>query len=278
MSEEHDEGVARVAEEPQHDGGAEHLRHEEEVAPVVDQVAKPLLGADELGDDDDEERERHAEADPGEDLRKRRRQDDAEEELTTAGAQAGGGAQQERGHLLNPVDHRSQNEPGPREENRIEEVEEHDEPGREAPQEEKRENGAETQHECASPRQQRSAESPLHQVRHRAHGTSPWWTYHARGARSRQPAPEPAIIGERRTMTADSRTTVGLLHPGDMGSAVGATLLAGGARVLWASEGRSAATRGSTPPDRTRWRSRHCSAPARWRPSSSTRLRARRRP
>jgi 3-hydroxyisobutyrate dehydrogenase-like beta-hydroxyacid dehydrogenase len=44
-------------------------------------------------------------------------------------------------------------------------------------------------------------------------------------------------------MTADSRTTVGLLHPGDMGSAVGATLLAGGARVLWASEGRSAATR-----------------------------------
>src|SRR5207253_9178812 len=44
-------------------------------------------------------------------------------------------------------------------------------------------------------------------------------------------------------MTADSRTTVGLLHPGDRGSAVGATLLAGGARVLWASEGRSAATR-----------------------------------
>src|SRR5439155_26114588 len=100
------------------------------------------------------------------------------------------------------LEHRSQNEPGPREENRIEEVEEHDEPGREAPQEEKRENGAETQHECASPRQQRSAESPLHQVRHRAHGTSPWWTYHARGGRLRQPAPEPAIIGERRTMTA----------------------------------------------------------------------------
>ena len=37
--------------------------------------------------------------------------------------------------------------------------------------------------------------------------------------------------------------TVGLLHPGEMGSAVGATLVAGGARVLWASEGRSAATR-----------------------------------
>jgi 3-hydroxyisobutyrate dehydrogenase-like beta-hydroxyacid dehydrogenase len=37
--------------------------------------------------------------------------------------------------------------------------------------------------------------------------------------------------------------TVGLLHPGEMGSAVGATLVGGRARVLWASEGRSAATR-----------------------------------
>ena len=37
--------------------------------------------------------------------------------------------------------------------------------------------------------------------------------------------------------------TVGLLHPGEMGSAVGATLVAGGARVLWASEGRSEATK-----------------------------------
>jgi len=44
-------------------------------------------------------------------------------------------------------------------------------------------------------------------------------------------------------MTTESRTTVGLLHPGDMGSAVGATVVAGGARVLWASAGRSAATR-----------------------------------
>ena len=44
-------------------------------------------------------------------------------------------------------------------------------------------------------------------------------------------------------MTAESSTTVGLLHPGDMGAAVGATAVAGGARVLWASEGRSAATR-----------------------------------
>ena len=37
--------------------------------------------------------------------------------------------------------------------------------------------------------------------------------------------------------------TVGLLHPGEMGSAVGATLVAGGARVLWASDGRSESTR-----------------------------------
>ncbi len=38
-------------------------------------------------------------------------------------------------------------------------------------------------------------------------------------------------------------TTVGLLHPGEMGSAVGAAARAGGARVLWASAGRGAATR-----------------------------------
>jgi 3-hydroxyisobutyrate dehydrogenase-like beta-hydroxyacid dehydrogenase len=38
-------------------------------------------------------------------------------------------------------------------------------------------------------------------------------------------------------------TTVGLLHPGDMGGVVGACAVAAGARVLWASEGRSPATR-----------------------------------
>ncbi len=37
--------------------------------------------------------------------------------------------------------------------------------------------------------------------------------------------------------------TVGLLHPGEMGATVGATVGAGGAPVLWASEGRSPATR-----------------------------------
>jgi Domain of unknown function (DUF1932) len=36
---------------------------------------------------------------------------------------------------------------------------------------------------------------------------------------------------------------VGLLHPGEMGSAVGLVLQANGHEVLWASEGRSAATR-----------------------------------
>lgn len=37
--------------------------------------------------------------------------------------------------------------------------------------------------------------------------------------------------------------TVGLLHPGEMGSAIGELLQGAGARVLWASEGRSQATR-----------------------------------
>ena len=37
--------------------------------------------------------------------------------------------------------------------------------------------------------------------------------------------------------------TVGLLHPGEMGAAVGAELVAGGHHVLWASEGRSPETR-----------------------------------
>jgi 3-hydroxyisobutyrate dehydrogenase-like beta-hydroxyacid dehydrogenase len=39
-------------------------------------------------------------------------------------------------------------------------------------------------------------------------------------------------------------TTIGLLHPGEMGAAVGASARADGARVLWAGEGRGAATRG----------------------------------
>src|SRR5437870_2868587 len=38
-------------------------------------------------------------------------------------------------------------------------------------------------------------------------------------------------------------TTIAMLHPGEMGSAVGACLARGGHRVLWAAEGRSAATR-----------------------------------
>ena len=38
-------------------------------------------------------------------------------------------------------------------------------------------------------------------------------------------------------------TTVGLLHPGQMGASVGACAREGGARVLWVSEGRSDQTR-----------------------------------
>ncbi len=44
-------------------------------------------------------------------------------------------------------------------------------------------------------------------------------------------------------MSAESRITVGLLHPGEMGAAVGATVVAGGMPCLWASAARSAATR-----------------------------------
>src|SRR2546430_13733732 len=44
------------------DGRAQHLRDQEEVAPVVDQIAEAVLGADELRDHDDEERQRQPEA------------------------------------------------------------------------------------------------------------------------------------------------------------------------------------------------------------------------
>ena len=37
-------------------------------------------------------------------------------------------------------------------------------------------------------------------------------------------------------------TTIGLLHPGEMGASVGRAARANGARVLWASEGRSTDT------------------------------------
>jgi 3-hydroxyisobutyrate dehydrogenase-like beta-hydroxyacid dehydrogenase len=39
-----------------------------------------------------------------------------------------------------------------------------------------------------------------------------------------------------------SPTTIGIVHPGEMGAAVGASLVRAGRRVLWASEGRSAET------------------------------------
>ena len=40
-----------------------------------------------------------------------------------------------------------------------------------------------------------------------------------------------------------TETTIGLLHPGEMGAAVGKCLVGAGHRVLWAPEGRGAATR-----------------------------------
>ena len=44
-------------------------------------------------------------------------------------------------------------------------------------------------------------------------------------------------------MAASSSSAIGLLHPGAMGASVGAALAGRGHRVLWASEGRSLATR-----------------------------------
>jgi 3-hydroxyisobutyrate dehydrogenase-like beta-hydroxyacid dehydrogenase len=41
---------------------------------------------------------------------------------------------------------------------------------------------------------------------------------------------------------AQSTRTVGLLHPGEMGTAIGASVVASGARVLWVSQGRGEAT------------------------------------
>ena len=46
-----------------------------------------------------------------------------------------------------------------------------------------------------------------------------------------------------------AKATIGLLHPGEMGSAVGAAAVERGARVRWASEGRGAATRGRAEAD-----------------------------
>jgi 3-hydroxyisobutyrate dehydrogenase-like beta-hydroxyacid dehydrogenase len=40
-----------------------------------------------------------------------------------------------------------------------------------------------------------------------------------------------------------SETTIGLLHPGEMGAAIGKCLASAGHRVLWAPEGRGAATK-----------------------------------
>ncbi len=39
-----------------------------------------------------------------------------------------------------------------------------------------------------------------------------------------------------------TRSQIGLVHPGQMGAAVGASAVAGGARVMWVSDGRSAAS------------------------------------
>src|SRR5690606_15375089 len=60
------------------------------------------------------------------------------------------------------------------------------------------------------------------------------------GARARR-----RVEGMRRPMnqtTGTQTATVGIVHPGQMGSAVGASARAAGARVIWVSEDRSPAT------------------------------------
>ncbi len=47
---------------------------------------------------------------------------------------------------------------------------------------------------------------------------------------------------QRRGAGESRMATIGLLHPGEMGAAVGAALAGAGHEVLWASEGRSAAS------------------------------------
>ena len=52
-------------------------------------------------------------------------------------------------------------------------------------------------------------------------------------------------LGRRESeclVTADATMTIGLLHPGEMGSSVGAAAQASGARVIWVSDERSDAT------------------------------------
>ncbi len=56
--------------------------------------------------------------------------------------------------------------------------------------------------------------------------------------------PDPYFMPTDDELRADgARVTVGVVHPGEMGSAVGASAVAAGARVVWVSEGRSDATR-----------------------------------
>src|SRR5262249_52274342 len=67
------------------------------------------------------------------------------------------------------------------------------------------------------------------------------------------PLPSPRTGGEVRVggsergltekETRPMTLTIGILHPGEMGGAVAAAAVAGGARVLWASDGRGDRTR-----------------------------------
>ena len=70
-----------------------------------------------------------------------------------------------------------------------------------------------------------------------------------------------------------SETTIGLLHPGEMGAAVGKCLAGAGHRVLWAPEGRGAATK-----ERAEEAGLTRQGPDRWMPHWARRLQARPEP
>ena len=54
--------------------------------------------------------------------------------------------------------------------------------------------------------------------------------------------PAPARLLDASPSGGQSKRTIGLLHPGEMGAAIGAGLVAVGHRVIWASEGRTVQT------------------------------------
>src|SRR5204863_1240567 len=88
----------------------------------------------------------------------------------------------------------------------------------------------------ASPARSRSSTSGP--TRSRSSATAPASRSSTRGRSFRAPT----TGGRRGASFSSSAMVIGLLHPGEMGSAVGDALRGAGLQVLWASDGRSAET------------------------------------